>query len=206
MKIPKTLAAALWLLFVSLQGLGIRAQQSTILDNFTVLKNHGNVYLKWIISSGSLCDGTKIYRSVDQIHFTQIGEILGLCGDTEFPTAYEFIDEIPIYNQRNYYRLELGRSGFSEILSIEIIDFEGRGYQVRPNPMDYEGQVYFYSDQQNQHQCMLYNLNGALVYSTHSDADYFNIPASDLPSGLYIFIISGAGKTSLTKGKLMIQH
>ncbi len=184
----------------------IMAQESAILDDFNVFENDGKIYLKWTISSGSTCDGTKIFRSVDQVHFDQIGEILGVCGSVSFPVGYEFVDEKPVKNQRNYYRLELGRSGFSDIASIETFDLDERGYQVRPNPANTETTIYFGNDRQEKYLLGLYRLDGVLVHTSYTTDSFIKIYTANLSAGLYIFAISKDGNTPLVKGKVIIRH
>ena len=71
---------------------------------------------------------------MDKINFNQIGEISGICGSKFEKISYSFEHPNPIKNRINYYRLALGGLGFSDTISIEILDFK-YGYQVRPNPM-----------------------------------------------------------------------
>lgn len=141
MKATLTTKSLLITVLVFLAGTRLVAQETTILDNFTAIKNDGKIYLRWVITSGRTCDGTRIYRSGEQIHFTQIGDISGICGSSTSPVPYDFIDENPLKNQRNYYRLESGNNGFSEIVSLESIGFENKGYQVRPNPVITQAQI-----------------------------------------------------------------
>jgi hypothetical protein len=206
MKATKTVKSFLFMILVFLAGSSLVAQETTILDNFTVIKNDGKIYLRWVITSGSTCDGTKIYRSDDQIHFTQIGDISGICGSSSSPVPYDFIDENPLKNQRNYYRLELGNNGFSEIVALESIDFENKGYQVRPNPVITQAKIYFENKEHENHRLLLYNQSGLLVSSVSSNESFFEVNAVNLQPGLYIFTISPTGKPSNIKGRLLIQH
>ena len=84
------------------------AQHNSILDNFTVFENNENVYLNWTIISGSTCNGIQIYRSTDNLSFTQIGSIARICGSSSQPRNYAFTDNNPEKNKFNCYRLELG--------------------------------------------------------------------------------------------------
>ncbi|OFY51052.1 MAG: hypothetical protein A2W85_05455 [Bacteroidetes bacterium GWF2_41_31] len=206
MKIEKRGVVALIFLLIFQTGTALIAQETAILDSFTLNKNDGKIYLNWVIRSGSTCDGTKILRSTDQVHFEEIGEILGICGSASFPVGYEFVDENPVKNQRNYYLLELGRSGTSEIASIEILDLHDKGYQIRPNPANTQTTIYFDNDKQEKHLLVLYHLDGVLVHTSVTFGSFVDIYTANLPVGLYFFTISGIENSTIVKGKVVIRH
>jgi hypothetical protein len=206
MKADKTGMNLIMLILVFLAGTSLFAQETTILDNFMAVRNDNVVNLQWIITSGSTCDGTKIYRSDDQIHFSQIGDIPGICGSSSSPKAYDFIDENPLHNQINYYRLELGNNSYSDIVSVEIIDLGNEGYQVRPNPVMTQAKIYFKNDVQEKYQLRLYNQSGVMVFSDFSSESHFDLSTVHLRSGVYIFTISFSGKPSTINGRILIQH
>ena len=161
----------LFFLFHSSSG-----QNNTILDSFTAIEIDGTVFLKWIISSGSTCNGINIFRSDDTVGFMQIGRIDGICGDPGSPQPYDFIDEHPLKNKVNYYRLELGTKGYSEIISIEIIDLEKNNYQVRPNPVSDQARIYFDLDENESYILTVYNIQGCMVDNrmvSHSSLEVF---------------------------------
>jgi len=53
MKIEKRGIVALIVLLIFRTGTAIIAQETTILDSFTLNKNDGKIYLNWVITSGS---------------------------------------------------------------------------------------------------------------------------------------------------------
>ena len=104
----------------------------------------------------------------------------------------------------NYYRLELGNNGSSEILSVEIIDIE-TGYQIRPNPVIGKVKIYFDNNTKLQHQLFIYNLNGFQIFSSTTKADFFELNTEIFLSGVYLFTISTKGNLPKATGKLMVQ-
>lgn len=182
------------------------AQNNTILDKFTATESKGKVYLSWIISSGKTCDGTQIMRSDNNLSYSQIGEISGVCGSSSEPVPYSFTDESPVLNAVNYYYLELGTSGVSEIISVEIIGTGSDGYQVRPNPVADKAQLFIENKKNESHELWLYNMNGAIVGQLSTNREYFEFDATDLPSGLYVFSITNLTTRIIIKGKLVVQH
>ena len=193
-------------MLVLLTRVGLFAQEATILDNFTASENNGKIFLRWVITSGSTCNGTKIFRSTDNLSFTQIGEISGVCGSSSFAKSYDFIDESPVDNLKNHYRLELGNNGYSKVVSLEITDLQNGGYQVRPNPVTSQAKIYFKNKNYENHQLKIHNQNGSFISSSYSNDDYFDFDATNLQSGIYIFTISKSGKPDKLSGKIVVQH
>lgn len=194
------------LLVVFLLGFGKHTKsQSTILDDFAIFQSNGKVYLNWVISSGSICNGTKIFRSIDSVQYVQIGSIVGDCGSISSSQAYNFIDSEPIKNTKNYYKLELGTTGFSKVLTIEIIDLEKNNYQIRPNPIISTGEILFENTKKEQHFLKLYNMNGMNQFLFSSNSNSFFIDKKYVYTGLYLFLIVNENNMITAQGKLLIR-
>lgn len=194
------------ILFIQLAGRLLFAQSSPILGRFFVSESEGTVLLNWSIVAGSTCDGIKIYRSVDSIHFSLVGEILGLCGSVGFEQQYDFTDNNPVKNKVNYYRLELGNQGFSKIVSIKIIDIENSGYLIRPHPANAQAEICFNNYSGQKAELSIFNFNGQKIASAATQDSYFVINTSEMNSGLYIFTIFISETSNQIKGELLIQH
>jgi len=121
----KTLFKSLMVLIIISLAKNSYPQKQEILENFKVFETNGQVLLNWQIVQGSTCFGIGILQSTNQLDFTEIGHIPGVCGASNDPLGYQFIDSNPIKNQFNYYRLNLGGYGYSEILAIK--DFVNNG-------------------------------------------------------------------------------
>jgi len=184
-----------------LNSQNIKAQEVE-LDYFEANQNQEQVLLKWAISKGSVCNGITITRSSDSLYFETIGRIEGVCGSPDFQQPYSFVDEAPLKNKINYYKLELGISDFSEVISIKTIDKNGKAYQVIPNPIQEQGRIYFDNPYYENHQIDIYNINGSLVNTMIGHQNYFGIEAHLYSTGLYIFHITTPEKT--IKGKFII--
>lgn len=178
--------------------------QDVDLDYFTLDKNNDNILIKWAITQGQTCNGIVITRSIDSVNFVRIGEIEGVCGSPEFQQPYSFIDENPIYNQKVFYRLELGFTDFSDIISIEIIKKNEAGFQVRPQPITDFARIFFDNPQFNFWDLSVYNLNSQIIYQSQTNSEQFDLQTQNWPSGLYIFIIKSDKET--ISGKLITTH
>jgi hypothetical protein len=182
------------------------AQSDSVIVGFQAIASKETVLLRWTIEAGNTCNGIRIHRSADKTNFAEIGEISGVCGSTSEPVDYTFIDNSPVKNQVNYYRLEAGNTGFSRVVAVEIIAIGSEGYQVRPNPVSSETRIYFYNPGRQEHVLTLYNQNGKEVFAASTREDHFELNADMLQSGLYFFGISAEGNGAMTKGKLVVTH
>jgi hypothetical protein len=182
------------------------AQTTTILDRFRVSQLNGKVILEWVISSGSTCNGIRIYRSTDSVDFNLIGAILGECGSISEPVLYTFTDSLPVSNRINYYQLELGGNGSSEIVSIEIIGTDQGDYQIRPHPVNNESGIYFNNSNNSNCQLRIFNIYGFELYRASTNQNFFILQSDFLPSGLYAFTISCSSQVLKVKGTLVVQH
>ncbi len=180
------------------------AQADSILSYFSASENNGTVYLSWQIKSGSTCNGIQIYRSNDSLNFIQIGDFPGICGDISFAQDYNYTDHNPIKNSLNYYRLELGNNGYSQVVSVEVIDIAATGFQVRPNPATTQVEILFDNNNSIKHNLNLYSVTGALVFSTSGKQDYFELDTRALSNGTYLFTISNSANATNLQGKIMV--
>lgn len=178
--------------------------QRTELDYFEASNNSGKILLKWSISKGSTCNGITITRSPDSLFFSPIGRIEGVCGDADSPQPYSFVDLNPLKNQKNYYKLELGTSSFSDVIAIELVNKNEEGYQVRPQPLKSQGSIYFDNDDFNNAHLNIYNFNGQLIYQSQTIENHFDINSQEWSAGLLFFSILLDGQE--IKGKLLIAH
>ncbi len=181
------------------------AQTHPMLSNFSVAEINGQTYLSWTIIAGSTCSGIQIYRSTDSLNFTMIGEISGVCGSVSEPQNYSFTDSDPVFNSVNYYKLELGGQGFSQVVSVKIIALQN-GYQVQPQPANAETRIYFDNDQGQQHELSVYNTAGVKIMSSITESNYFHVITAKFPAGVYVFTIAGSGDGRTVQGKFAVHH
>lgn len=182
------------------------SQGKPALDDFSAVLLKDQVYLSWVITAGSTCDGTKIYRSSDTLNFTQIADIQGICGSTSAPQSYFFYDTIPIKNTTNFYRLELGAMGYSQIVSVDYISLNNNSFDIRPHPAFQETKIYFLNPQNELYQLNIYTLEGKSIADLSTKEPYFTLNVSNFRPGIYVFTISSLSGTKNTQGKLIVLH
>lgn len=179
-------------------------QGSPFLDFIGAAERDGKVFLQWVMSSGATCDGIDVYRSTDGDVFERVGRIAGVCGSPDFALGYDFTDASPVLNRINYYRLELGNLGVSEIIAIHVFDFSEKKYQIIPHPLSSESELFFDNPQLENSTLAIYNLVGNRVYIAEGKASSFPIRASELATGTYVFTVTNAAGKLLAQGKLVV--
>ena len=119
-------------------------QEHPILNYFFANLQNGQVHLSWEIKGGSQCNGIQILRSTDSLGpYTEIGELAGVCGSPDFAQSYDFIDEQPVANAYNHYKIQLGVQGLSSIATIHYVQLLEGGYKVFPNPVTVDSRIFF---------------------------------------------------------------
>lgn len=199
--IKKSLASV-GLIFAT--GLPIQAQETEVLDYINISNLKGEILLDWQITQGSICNGIKIYRSVNNSAFVEVGKIDGICGHSSLPVRYTFKDENPIKNQVNTYRLDLGGYGNSEAVGIEIIDFEGNNYQLRPNPVVTTSQLMFNNDKNKEAKIHIFDAKGNAFPHLTTRTNLVNIYAKEYSTGFYFFNVIVENQL-VTSGKFIVQ-
>ncbi len=202
MKVRKTKYILFAILLWFIQPYSCLAQ-SPILENFSVFESSGNVYLNWTVGEGYTCSGIQIYHSLDSFNWKRIGEIGGICGSSSEAVSYSFVHEMPAFNTINKYRLQLGLLGFSNTLSITLIDIKKDGYRIYPNPVTNNSVIYFNNIRKQLCNLLVYNVSGSPVAQVNSNSDEFDISQIRLIAGLYFFTIRNEGGINLN-GKFLV--
>jgi hypothetical protein len=171
---------------------------------FELNRYQNTVVVTWEIESGNLCSGVQVEHSSDSINFTSIYDYPGVCGSSTANERYSFSHTNPISNAKNYYRINLGTNGISEVLSITFVKVEENGYALFPMPLESGSKIYFSNDNNETVAIAIYNSSGAIAYqSKPTKTNEFNLGNIPLPIGLYHFIIIMADKKSV-EGKFVV--
>lgn len=179
------------------------AQQSFLLDNFVLVNSNESIELRWRLTAGNTCDGITIYRSTDSLNFEKIGAIYGVCGSTFENQSFSYIDENPIYNKINYYRLQFGGFALTETRAIKVIDFRNVNYYIEPHPVISSSRLYFSNDFNLSANLTIFDLNGAEVYTLRTSSDFFELSNCNFNHGIYFFRIIIESTEIDIKGKFL---
>lgn len=203
---PRPFATIVLTMFATCMSAQVLGQETHILDRFTITENDGSVFLSWTISLGNTCQGTNILRSTDSINFSEIGRIAGVCGSTEQAESYTFEDASPIKNRHNYYRLELGLTGFSEVLAVEVVDLGNAGLQLRPNPATDQVTLHFENREHHEFLLEVFDQYGSLKHTTAGKDEQFRINTSNWSVGIHFFRLSNQDSSETHTGKFLVVH
>lgn len=182
------------------------AQGSPMLGKFSGDQQGNTVSLYWQILAGSTCNGIQIYRSTDSLNFVRIGYIPGICGHEFEESNYYFTDTLPLPNAINYYYLELGTVGVSDVLSVNVISSGSSGYQIRPHPVVDRATIYFDPLRTSAHEIRIYDMRGIEVFYEKTADNFFEIETTSIPSGSYAFKILSVDSNDSVKGVMIVQH
>ncbi len=180
------------------------SQSHPILNYFTTNLSDGRVLLSWEIKGGDQCNGIKVLRSTDSLHFTQIGDIAGICGSPDFAQPYTYTDESPTENAINYYKIELGGQGFASSSGVHYVKLLNDGYKVYPNPITQDSRLYFNNPGQN-YTFQLIDYTGKMVMSMETgQQSEIDLSTLNVLSGPYIFQLIPQSTGEAIQGKLLV--
>ena len=164
--------------------------------SFTAQKDNTASKLDWITTQEIDNDHFDVERSVNGIHFTKIGEVVGN-GTVNTQSDYQFYDKAP-YKGVNYYRLKQcdydGDYEYSEIRSVEFTS--NYDLLMQPNPTSGVFTVSLSGDSyrnDGQYEITILNLQGEIVRTF----DYENnteIDISGLTDGMYLVRVEQNGQ------------
>jgi hypothetical protein len=155
------------------------------LDSYSVIEVDGIVYISCVISSGNTCNGINVLKSTDNELFEVIGNIPGVCGNSNNPIRYEFEDRAPQLNAINYYKIEFGGLGFSSVLNVNVRTFSENQIQVEPNPVQSSATVLFDNPNKEQVQIYFYGSTGKLLKKEIVNAEHLDFNTESWGKGIY---------------------
>lgn len=177
--------------------------QTTIQYRFDAILENGTVYMNIVIRAGSICQGIFVSRSTDSLMFTEIGNIPGICGNSNSDVVYTFTDVAPMPNATNYYRLRFGENGYSHVVPVFYIQLADN-YKVVPNPTNNLTTIYFDNPDNQTFLFRLTDLQGNFVLQLEDIKDnQLNFNAGNLPAGVYNFSLRNED-AKVISGKVVV--
>jgi len=186
-------------------GYSFLAQAENAILQFNAIQVESRIQLDFSIKAGNTCNGISILHSTDSINFAEIGNILGICGSSDRNESYTFTDFQPEKNTTNYYRLQPGTLGISDIIGLFFISTTEDNALIFPNPATNQSAVYFVNTSHEEHIVSIFSNELKLVEkSSPSRGNSFPLRSDDLLPGTYFFIIENAGQIRY-KGKFVVR-
>ena len=180
--------------------------QNITLDNFSISELDGKVYADITLGVGNTCNGIKLLRATDTINFQEIVNVEGVCGNSSTSTNYNLIDENPILNAINFYKVLFGIDNYSETYEILILDFQENNYQIWPNPISSNGTLYFRNPLSSLCEFYLFKLTGEQLLTMVTNDNKLLLNLHEIPSGTYLFKLLETNTKSEFSGKIVVNH
>ncbi len=191
----------LLLLFVLSFHFGF-AQQDSIFSFFNVQQENNKVVIFITINGGIQCSGLQVQRSTDSINFIQLYEFPGICGSPGADESYVWVDDSPIKNVVNYYRLEVGNLGIvSDHKSVFFQYFEGDKLLITPNPCE-DCTVRFPNDKREKVRIQLFSLDGKFLLEEVTTNNFYSLKNFDLQGSIFFVSIFYENGKKIT-GKIL---
>jgi hypothetical protein len=177
--------------------LGLMSAKAQYVVGFSAQQSGNAVNISFTVLSGNTCNGIDILRSTDSVNFVLAGEIEGVCGSPSDNIYYSFIDEKPVLNADNYYRLDLRQLGYSPVVKVHVYD-RSRSLTLFPNPAFTGTSVYFSPDYGRSAALSLFDSRGALLTENSFEGNRYELNAAGLEKGIYLVILRTDKKAELS--------
>ena len=103
--------------------------------NFKIFQVNQAVFLNFILSKGSSCNGFNVLHSTDSVNFKVIHEDPTICGTSNADEAKNWTHANPITNQLNYYKIQLNPGEMSPVNRIFVNQTNKPNIVLFPNPI-----------------------------------------------------------------------
>jgi hypothetical protein len=154
--------------------------------------------LNWNTVAENNNKGFNIEKSANGIDFSRIGFVASQAvdGNSKLPLHYEFTDNAP-GRGRIFYRLQQldrdGKTTYSDVKWVQADQSAPLSAFLRGNPIASEFSISINSKEKSKVNIALVNASGAVLQSHERNLDagetIVNLPASQLPKGLYFVTI-----------------
>lgn len=178
------------------------AQQDSIFAFFNVQQDANNVVVFLTIRGGIQCSGLQVQRGSDSINYTLVHEFPGVCGSPSADESYVWVDNSPLRNTVNYYRLEIGNLGIvSDHKSVFFQYFESDQLLITPNPCE-DCTVRFPNDKREKVRIQLFSIDGKFLLEEETSSNFYSLSNFDLKGSVFLVSIFYENGKKIT-GKIL---
>lgn len=162
--------------------------QHPILRSINFSGRENGVFIDLIIGGGNTCNGIMVYHRVSkQEPFSLVGEIGGICGDSETDTRYSFLHETPTPFDTNYYYLDFGGRGPSSVVPVYYLDYKDDAFIVLQRNGNIE--VFAKAIDFIKAEAYLIDQNGSIVISSQLQDGFVRFSPRTSASYRYVFLV-----------------
>lgn len=195
-----------WLggLFLIFSNLALAQRGEIDLVRFELIPSNTQIFLRFGLAAGNICNGIGIERSPDGVHFETVGEIPGVCGQPDSNQYFTFVDPAPKANRRNFYRLEFGGFGHSDVVEIFWIPDQGKAYVITQDLHQQLLGIWLNSVNGTPARIDFFLLSGQKFFSKEIQERPLNISTQGWKPGTYLYFIWRREGEIAGSGKLII--
>jgi hypothetical protein len=177
------------LLFSSLFSMA--QEQHAYIKNFEAQAFGDRLLVSWTTKSGFSCQDIVIQLSTDSVVFANKATYFGICGDTT-ERNYSITVDNPYLNAVNYVRLDLGKFGYSYVVSEEVIYITAA--EIVPMPVQESSILYFENTLREELTINFYSFQGEKVYSYITTGNSHRLSEFKGSKGVYIYTITKSNR------------
>lgn len=172
--------------------------------NFKIFQVNQAVFLNFILSKGSSCNGFNVLHSTDSVNFKVIHEDPTICGTSNADEAKNWTHANPIINQLNYYKIQLNPGEMSPVNRIFVNQTNKPNIVLFPNPISTDIDlltIKILGTESLQFDGFIYNQFGNYVLKIENQSTISNstIKIHELSNGLYLIKLTDGYNLYSTK-------
>lgn len=172
--------------------------------NFKIFQVNQAVFLNFILSKGSSCNGFNVLHSTDSLNFKVIHEDPTICGTSNADEAKNWTHVNPIINQLNYYKIQLNPGEMSPVNRIFVNQTNKPNIVLFPNPISTDIDlltIKILGTESLQFDGFIYNQFGNYVLKIENQSTISNstIKIHELSNGLYLIKLTDGYNLYSTK-------
>jgi hypothetical protein len=172
--------------------------------NFKIFQANQAVFLNFILSKGSSCNGFNVLHSTDSVNFKVIHEDPTICGTSNADEAKNWTHANPITNQLNYYKIQLNPGEMSPVNRIFVNQTNKPNIVLFPNPISTDIDlltIKILGTESLAFDGFIYNQFGNYVLKIEKQSTISNstIKINELSNGLYLIKLTDGYNLYSTK-------
>jgi hypothetical protein len=172
--------------------------------NFKIFQVNQAVFLNFILSKGSSCNGFNVLHSNDSVNFKIIHEDPTICGTSNADEAKNWTHANPITNQLNYYKIQLNPGEMSPVNRIFVNQTNKPNIVLFPNPISTDHDflnIKILGTESLAFDGFIYNQFGNYVLKIEKQSTISNstIKINELSNGLYLIKLTDGYNLYSTK-------
>ena len=172
--------------------------------NFKIFQVDQAVFLNFILSKGSSCNGFNVLHSTDSVNFKIIHEDPTICGTSNADEVKNWTHVKPIINQLNYYKIQLNPGEMSPVNRIFVNQTNKPNSILFPNPISTDHDfltIKILGTESLEFDGFIYNQFGNYVLKIENQSTISNstIKIHELSNGLYLIKLTDGYNLYSTK-------